>query len=505
MAIDYSKWDKIELSDDSDIEVHPNVDKKSFIKWKQQSIHETRTKRNQDIKNLETQVDMYACLNKRVDKLLSNLKDDELTSKDSISKYLNINFDKSEKSEGENVDPDIPSYNEMVEDLFEQLEKDAVKDGKNPKDGKVLRNLVSKHREKIDKVTVEAKQKLQELYLEKSAHISSDDFSTGFDSGFLNKKSTEENSKLESAMKEVVATNTGSSPSTSSSTELPKMPLNFIQYEDVMQLAPETETFGDISSSDYKGSQAYLLQHMPIISEQQKDALMMKAFEYQMNNDEMSAYRVIHQSELLAYIREIYDMKKIDSLIVKEMTDVIEMFFKRVIFGTNLAGKQSFLQSVQAKFDHVKKRVKVMEEEQEAEQEGVETIQLKSLDESSELEVNLPDFTSTDPDEKKRVEAFKKLPTEMQEAIKTKNLDKVNEVFAETPIKEAEEYLELFGEADIIGVKALLENEEDFNQLKNEYQSENKLEDLSLNQKEVRLEGIPAEENVEVNTADFVD
>lgn len=54
MAIDYSKWDKIELSDDSDVEVHPNVDKKSFIKWKQQSIHEQRFKRNQDIKNLET-------------------------------------------------------------------------------------------------------------------------------------------------------------------------------------------------------------------------------------------------------------------------------------------------------------------------------------------------------------------------------------------------------------------------------------------------------------------
>jgi cell division cycle protein 37 len=27
--MDYSKWDKLELSDDSDIEVHPNIDKKS--------------------------------------------------------------------------------------------------------------------------------------------------------------------------------------------------------------------------------------------------------------------------------------------------------------------------------------------------------------------------------------------------------------------------------------------------------------------------------------------
>ncbi|QLG73893.1 hypothetical protein HG535_0F04050 [Zygotorulaspora mrakii] len=490
MPIDYSKWDKIELSDDSDVEVHPNVDKRSFIKWKQQSIHETRMKRSQDIKNLEVQVHMYACLNKRVDKLLANVSDEELGTKESISKYLNGNFDKTEKSEGENVDPDIPSYNEMVEDLFEQLQKDAEKQGRNLKDGSVLRELALEHRKKIDKVTVEAKTKLEELYREKSAHISSDDISTGFDSGFLNKN--KEDAKLESTMKEIAANN-GAANST---VALPLPPMQFIEYEDVMKLAPETETFGSISSSDYKKSQSYLLDNMPIISEQQKDALMMKAFEYQMSNDEKSAYRVIHQSELLAYIREIYDMKKIGVLKGNEMTEVINVFFKRVIFGNNIAGKQSFLQSVQAKFDHVKKRVKIMEQEQEAEEQGVETIQLKSLDESNELEVNLPDFDSSDPNEMKRVAAFKKLPPKMQDAVSTKNLDTVNEVFAETPIKEAEEYLELFGEADIIGVKALLENEEDFNQLKSEYQKENILEELSIGEQD---------NGEQVNTTDTVD
>jgi cell division cycle protein 37 len=31
--LNYSKWDQLELSDDSDIEGHPNVDKKSLIKF----------------------------------------------------------------------------------------------------------------------------------------------------------------------------------------------------------------------------------------------------------------------------------------------------------------------------------------------------------------------------------------------------------------------------------------------------------------------------------------
>lgn len=479
MAIDYSKWDKLELSDDSDIEVHPNVDKRSFIKWKQQSIHETRMKRNQDINNLETQTSMYACLNKRVDKLLLKLKDDDLVDKEAISKFLNANFDKTERSQGENVDPDIPSYNEMVEDLFEQLERDAKSEGKNPKDGSVIRALVLKHREKIDKVTVEAKLKLEELYNEKNALISSDDIKTGFDSGFINKKSLEEEEKSAANLKSLAAVSE-SSPSSLSQISLPKPKLQFIEYEDVMKLAPETENFGKIASGDYKKSESFLLDHMAIISEQQKDALMMKAFECQMKGDQQGAYRVIHQSELLAYIREIYDLKKISDLNPNEMTQVIEMFFKRVIYGSNETGKQSFLQSVEAKFLHVKNRVQVMEQEQEAEQEGVETIQLKSLDDSTELEVNLPDFGSSEPEDVRRVAAFHQLPIEMQEAIKTGNLDKVNEVFAEIPIKEAEEYLELFNEADIIGVKALLENEEDFKQLQDEYQNDNQLKDLSL-------------------------
>ena len=42
MPVDYSKWDKLELSDDEDFECHPNVDKKSMIRWKQAQIHKQR-------------------------------------------------------------------------------------------------------------------------------------------------------------------------------------------------------------------------------------------------------------------------------------------------------------------------------------------------------------------------------------------------------------------------------------------------------------------------------
>ena len=46
MPVDYSKWDKLELSDDEDFECHPNVDKKSMIRWKQAQIHKQRRERS---------------------------------------------------------------------------------------------------------------------------------------------------------------------------------------------------------------------------------------------------------------------------------------------------------------------------------------------------------------------------------------------------------------------------------------------------------------------------
>lgn len=502
MPIDYSKWDKIELSDDSDIEVHPNVDKRSFIKWKQQSIHENRAKRNQDIANMETQISMYGNLNKRVDKLLATVSDDELADRQSVSRFLNANFDKTEKPQGPNVDPEIPPFNEMVEDLFEQLENDAKKQGKDPKNGSVIRKLVLEHRAKIERVTAEAKVKLQELYKEKELHISSDDIKTGFDSGFLNKKETEEEEKKAANMQKVAAAN--ASAQKGSEISLPKPRLQFIEYDDVMKLAPETEEFGKLKVGDYKASEKFLLEHMQIISEQQKDALMMTAFEYQMQDNPKRAYQVTHQSELLSYIREIYNTKKISFLHLEQMTEVIQLFFKRVLYNeNNPAGRKSFLESVQTKFNHIQNRVKVMEQEQE--QEGVETIQLKSLDETTELEVNLPNFESTDPEEQRKVAAFNKLPTKMQDALKTRNLEKVNDVFAEVPLEEAEHYLDLINEAEIIGVKALLENEEDFKHLQDEYKNRNQLEDLSLKEEHGKQSNVAEDKPSGSSTTDTVD
>ncbi|KAI9621058.1 hypothetical protein H4Q26_013252 [Puccinia striiformis f. sp. tritici PST-130] len=53
MPLNYSKWDALELSDDSDIECHPNVDKRSFIRLKQRQIHQKRDERKIEDRGFE--------------------------------------------------------------------------------------------------------------------------------------------------------------------------------------------------------------------------------------------------------------------------------------------------------------------------------------------------------------------------------------------------------------------------------------------------------------------
>ncbi|KAK0538018.1 hsp90 co-chaperone Cdc37 [Tilletia horrida] len=74
MPLNYSKWDNIELSDDSDVEVHPNVDKKSFIRWKQRDIHEKREQRKVLLDNLKAEQKTNDALRPRIQDLKEGLR-----------------------------------------------------------------------------------------------------------------------------------------------------------------------------------------------------------------------------------------------------------------------------------------------------------------------------------------------------------------------------------------------------------------------------------------------
>ena len=320
-------------------------------------------------------------------------------------------------------------------------------------------------------------------------HISSEDVHTGFDKGFIN--AAKEDAPVPDYLKDA----------STNQVALPKPKIQPIDYkDDILKIAPETEKFGSIQPGNYAEAEKFLLEHPQILSEQQKDALMMSAFEHEMSGNTQRAYQVIHQSELLSYLLEIYAMKKLPDFNVSQMKEVIEMFFERLFSPrSNPMAKKSFLESVQTKYEHVKTRSKAMQEESDGEGEGVETIQLKSLDNSAELQVNLPDFSSSEPGEVAKVQAFNKLPPKMQEAVKSQNLDAINAVFAELPMDKAEQILDIFHEGGIIGINAVLEDENEFKELQEHYQNDQGIENLTIQEVEDTDEHKEADDAVPIS------
>lgn len=474
MPIDYSKWDKIELSDDSDIEVHPNVDKKSFIKWKQRDIHEKRQQRNVEIKSILIQLTMYAKLNERVSFLLDTLSSSELLDESKVMEILNNKFDAAEKFDYDKLvdekgdtlrkglkdlqfDPEetqnILPYNEMIEDLFIQIKEDHPEAASDPES---LIGYIKEHRAKIDEVLLKQTIKLDDLLYQKSLLISSDDYHTGFDRSFLNKNKDEEELPNPAAEKKSVTTmETINSPKTAKKQEASEE-----DPYDQLEVKPATAEFAKIPFTDIEKSAQFLIKRPSICTENQKDLLIMTAFDYQLLGDETGARQIIYQSLLLQYIAQLAGPNAGNDQRIR----AIKIFFSK-LKDPSLPAGQAFAQDVENTVAHIRNRCEILKNEsmQKSEEGGEQLIQLKSLDENTTLEVSVPEEGTPE------YEIFStKLSQEMQAAVRSQSLDEVNKVFAQMKVEEAEAVLEVFNGCNVIGITGVLENEEEFEQLKKE-------------------------------------
>lgn len=505
MAIDYSKWDKIELSDDSDIEVHPNVDKNSFIRWKQQDIHQKRDQRNHDITNLEVQIPMYEELNKRTDKLLKDIDNDKLADYSYIQEYLKTNFDSTSKPDG--VEPDAPTHNEMIEDLFTQLKKDLEKARRDPNDGELLRAEIVNHRKKIDEVLFNHKDKLKSLLKERELHISSDDIHTGWDRSFLNKGApapAPTTNPLTSSTATTSTAATSAAPVATSHTSTSATSTLVTKTEPVEEtlgdLHKDTIDYSNLSTTDITKIKSFLKEHTHIINPQQKDSLLMKAFDSQLELNPKRTKQIVFLSTLLQYIYDIIEFKRTKH--PTEIGIIIDQLLGKMFNGLPNPALEAFENEVERTFQHIKQRCEVISLENDG-GEQVEEIQLKSLDDNTELVVNLPDGNSKEESEIRRFEIFQTLPIAMQDALKTGKLDEVNKVFHNTPIDEAEQILEVFEECEVIGVQAVIENEEDWKEIKSEYQAQ--FTDEKLKPSDYKNQETPKIEELEIKSNDIVD
>ncbi|KAJ2607216.1 hsp90 co-chaperone Cdc37, partial [Coemansia sp. RSA 1694] len=132
MPIDYSKWDNLELSDDSDVEAHPNIEKGTFVRLRQRKIREDRENRRIRHERIDATIAMNQRLIHRLTAIRSNMANtidlQQLTSdldRDiALAKQRNT---KQDEEEGGKVSAAaLPSESDMVNALMARIHDDLV-------------------------------------------------------------------------------------------------------------------------------------------------------------------------------------------------------------------------------------------------------------------------------------------------------------------------------------------------------------------------------------------
>ncbi|KAL2137187.1 hypothetical protein VTI74DRAFT_7734 [Chaetomium olivicolor] len=460
MPVDYSKWDALELSDDSDIEVHPNVDKRSFIRAKQHQIHMERQQRKTQIETLKYERTINDTLIKRISSLLASLKahaDDAKTKNPGEVAFRAV----MESAAGldpkddqppprpagvHNAEEKLPTYTKMMATLLDQVNK-ALDDKKIEQDKRYdgMVAEIEDHLKKVNDLQGELLAKLAELEKIEASKITSESIHTGFDSSHINKSASsssgsgaKDSSKVEllnpnySTTSSLSAASSSSNPADDDETEIVASPL--------------AEQFSRIKSTDYRESLAFLSQHPSILTERETDALLIKAFDAQLENKADLARNCVHQALLLQYCRALG-------------RDGVNLFFKRITTPGHQA-QEVFHKDVQDTYMKIKTRAReivLQRAKDKAEgkdtEEGVEQVQLYAVEPGTVINIRIPEKDSEDEEVKKGRAIFEGFKPEMRKALETGSLEEVNKVLGRMKVEEAEEVVGLLGEAGILSLE----------------------------------------------------
>jgi cell division cycle protein 37 len=478
MPVDYSKWDALELSDDSDIEVHPNVDKRSFIRAKQNQIHQQRFERKREIDTLKYERIVNDGLLERINALLDALKkhteDTKTRNPDEIVFQALIESagdpakdDPPKPPEGvyAHAKEPQPKYSKMMGSLLDQVKKEV--DEKSSLDRyKDYLDGVFSHLTKVQNLQQELLKKLATLEKEEKSKITSESIHDGFNTSHVAKPPpplTPAKSKSKSNGKkstpELINKPTGLSSAHRDALSHADDPISSGAEADVeddalipahedsdeepdtasIKLTPEGRTFSQIKSSDYRSLLSYISSHPSIVTEATQDALLVEAFNAQLAGKDTYARTCVHQGLLLQYCRQLGP-------------DGVGLFFKRI----TTPGHQAmgvFNKDVAETYARIKNRASELKKEEEENEKGVEQIQLHAVEPGTEIHINVPQPGSTEEIEIEARKIFESFPPGLQRALESGKLDKVNEVLGKMSVSEAEEVVELLGQGGMLSLQ----------------------------------------------------
>ena len=442
--------DALELSDDSDIEVHPNVDKRSFIRAKQGQIHQERQQRKLMIETLKYERIINDTLIQRISSLLASLK--AFASDAETENPAQVAF-KAVMSSTASLDPKadeppprpagihegqekLPTFTKMMMTLLDQVNE--VLDEKKLEKLERYHGMVEEIQKHLDKVTnlqADLHKKLAELEKEEGRKITSESIHTGFDSSHVN-KSTPSTSSASTEAKKNSPSLELLNPNYSEATSLPAASKGD-DDDDEIDASPAARQFAKIKSTEYRQSLAFLSSHPEILTEKETDGLLVLAFDAQLENRDDYAKNCVHQALLIQYCRALG-------------RDGVALFFKRITTPGHQA-QGVFAKDVQDTYMKIRTRAREIniqraEDEKNGVAQGVEQIQLHAVEPGTTISISVPPKDSENPEEQAARAIFESFDPKMRAALETGSLDEVNKVLGDLKVDVAEDLVGKFGE-----------------------------------------------------------
>ena len=459
MVVNYSKWDALELSDDSDIEVHPNVDKRSFIRAKQNQIHQQRFERKHQIKTLKYERIINDGMLERIDTLLASLqKHASQATGGSPDEFMMQALMESAGDPATDRCPDPPegvhykeeqpgTYSQMMAGLVDQVKKEV---GSESKDWyKSYVSGVQGHKTKVRGLQQDLLKKLAELEKEESSKITSESMHDGFSQSSVSK----EKAKPKEPTKTVEVLNPGGmkkgslrrldsgGQTSGADADIDEPVPDEKDDQDDIEPTMLGKEFAKIKAGDYRECLKFISEHHDVVKERETDGLLIEAFNAQMEKRGTYARQCVHQALLLQYCRSLGK-------------DGVGLFFKRITTPGHNAQKV-FLDDVNQTYARIKTRTaEITKERAENPQEReVEQIQLHAVEPGTEIHINVPRPDSNDDTEQQARIIFERFPPGLQRALESGSLDKVNEVLGKMSVSEAEEIVEQLGEGGMLSMQ----------------------------------------------------
>ncbi|CAJ0910749.1 8661_t:CDS:2 [Entrophospora sp. SA101] len=532
MPIDYSKWDRLELSDDDEIECHPNVDKASLIRWKQADIHAKREERRQKIASLKQQISLNDVLLSRIDDMIVKLKKEgEVEGEDAWKQIrgglgeipilaseqrLLEEVEKDEKGDDANISESKTSTinnssrrvladgTYATETIFSSNSSnlarlEALKSATKPPIrgdfflGSVLASTLTKlvmrysensnDQKKINSLRAEAMLIMASVIRVGQSQFVTNPIDEDSYDRILSCLHVLEQFSNDLAIKNIFLQDTKASftriveaeEKRSAAKKAKDKVTNKIQVDELItfrqfskrNLGEETdenkstttkkdvdeEESGDIEVTelakqfaeikDYKMSYEFITKHPEVVSQEMTDQILAEAFQAQLKGKAKLAKQCAHQGWLLQYCQRLGK-------------DGVRLFFER-INGPNPQAREIFMNDVNETYNHIRERCKIIAAEKtqkpQPSSRQAEQIQIEVTGPNSSLNVRVPDENSTDKNEQDKYKIFTTLPKNLQEALKTGEITKINEVLGEMSVEEAEDALKICGDADVLSIE----------------------------------------------------